>query len=129
MGSGRTELLRAMLGLDHFNSGTVYYKKDATLQKIQPLSLLREVGYVTESRHTDGLFLDMDIANNCTSAKLDSYCKTPVHILDRQNEIRDTQELIQALNIKVPDYKSLASQLSGGNQQKVIFAKWLNKGA
>ena len=71
----------------------------------------------------------MDITNNCTAATLDKYVVGGLKVLDHRKEVADTEGLIRKLNIKVPDSHSLASQLSGGNQQKVIFAKWVNKGA
>ena len=129
MGSGRTELVRAMLGLDRIDAGEVFLMENGKLTKIKKTSLLRKVGYVTESRHYDGLFLDMDITMNCTAAKLDSYCSKKAKFIDTRREAEETRELIRKLNIKVPDENTLASQLSGGNQQKVVFAKWLNKGA
>ncbi len=71
----------------------------------------------------------MDITNNCTAAKLDSYCSKRLKFVNVNKEAEETRDLIRKLNIKVPDEKTRASQLSGGNQQKVVFAKWLNKGA
>lgn len=130
MGSGRTELVRAVLGLDRIDAGEVFFMdKDKSLKKIKKNTLLKKVGYVTESRHYDGLFLNMDITNNCTAAKLDNYCTRRMKFIRADKEVQDTKKLIQKLNIKVPDEKTPASLLSGGNQQKVVFAKWLNKGA
>lgn len=130
MGSGRTELVRAIVGLDRIDGGKVLFKEEGgTLTKIKRSTLLRKIGYVTESRHYDGLFLNMDITNNCTAAKLDSYCSKRLKFIDVNKEAEDTRTLIKSVNIKVPDEKTRASQLSGGNQQKVVFAKWLNKGA
>lgn len=130
MGSGRTELVRAIVGLDRIDGGMVLFKEEGgTLTKIKRSTLLRKIGYVTESRHYDGLFLNMDITNNCTAAKLDSYCSKRLQFIDVNKEAEDARTLIKSVNIKVPDEKTRASQLSGGNQQKVVFAKWLNKGA
>lgn len=130
MGSGRTELIRAMLGLDRIDDGEVFFLNEAgSLSKIKKNALLKKVGYVTESRHYDGLFLDMDITNNCTAAKLESYCSKKLKFVNVNKEVEETRRLIKQLNIKVPNEKTRASQLSGGNQQKVVFAKWLNKGA
>ena len=130
MGSGRTELVRAIVGLDRIDGGMVLFKEEGgTLTKIKRSTLLRKIGYVPESRHYDGLFLNMDITNNCTAAKLDSYCSKRLKFIDVNKEAEDARTLIKSVNIKVPDEKTRASQLSGGNQQKVVFAKWLNKGA
>lgn len=129
MGSGRTELLRAMFGLDRVDGGNVYYREGSSLKPIKKDALLRRCGYVTESRHTDGLFLNMNIAINCTSATLDRYTSKKTKFIDSKKEYSDTEALIKQLNIKVPDPNTIACQLSGGNQQKVIFAKWVNKNA
>ena len=123
-------MIRAMLGLDRIDDGEVFFLNEAgSLSKIKKNALLKKVGYVTESRHYDGLFLDMDITNNCTAAKLESYCSKKLKFVNVNKEVEETRRLIKQLNIKVPNEKTRASQLSGGNHQKVVFAKWLNKGA
>ena len=103
MGSGRTELIRAMLGLDRIDDGEVFFLNEAgSLSKIKKNALLKKVGYVTESRHYDGLFLDMDITNNCTAAKLESYCSKKLKFVNVNKEVEETRRLIKQLNIKVP---------------------------
>ena len=129
MGSGRTELLRAMFGLDRVDGGEVYRLIDGKKQKVNKRDFLRQCGYVTESRHTDGLFLQMDVARNATAATLDKYSSKMGKFINEKREVKDAEELIRRLNIKVPDALTKLYQLSGGNQQKVIFAKWMNRGA
>ena len=129
MGSGRTELVRAMFGLDRVDGGEVYLNTNNILKKVRKSKFLQECGYVTENRHSDGLFLSMNIWQNCTAANLDSYAKNMFKIMNTKKEISETQTLIDALSIKVSSASMLAEQLSGGNQQKVIFSKWMNKKA
>ena len=127
MGSGRTELLRAMFGLERVDGGRIYMDKNGTVKEVKKREFLRACGYVTEGRHTDGLFLTMPVWKNITAANLDKYTSTAIQFLNERKEIKDTKEYIDILSIKVPNAKVRASQLSGGNQQKLVFAKWMNK--
>lgn len=129
MGSGRTELVRAMFGLDRVDGGSVYCLEDGEWKPIKRNVLLRRCGYVTESRHTDGLFLEMDITRNCSAASLERYSVGIGSFIDAKREDADATKLMEMLNIKAPNPHTVVGQLSGGNQQKVIFAKWMNKGA
>ena len=129
MGSGRTETVRAMFGLDKIDAGDVYFDLGNGLEKIHKQKLLEESGYITESRHNDGLFLDMNIWQNCTSSTLGRFSSRIAQFMNTKSEVSSTEKLIQEVNIKVPNAYALASELSGGNQQKVIFAKWMNKNA
>lgn len=129
MGSGRTELIRAILGLDRVPAGKSYINSGGTMKEIKKEALLRSVGYVTEGRHFDGLFLSMPVWKNITSANMDAYSSNGIKFMDDQKERNKAQDLIKLLNIKVPNPNVKVSNLSGGNQQKVIFAKWMDKGA
>jgi ABC-type sugar transport system ATPase subunit len=127
MGSGRTELLRAMFGLERVKGGKVYIRKNEVLKRIKKSDLLKACGYVTEGRHTDGLFLSMPVWKNVTAANLGKYTSTALKLMNEKQEVKETTEYIDILSIKVPNSKVRASQLSGGNQQKVVFAKFMNK--
>ena len=96
-------------------------------KEIKKSHLLNTCGYVTEGRHTDGLFLKMPVWKNITAANLGKYSSTAFNFLNETEEMKETQKYIDVLQIKVPNSKVLASKLSGGNQQKLIFAKWMNK--
>ncbi len=127
MGSGRTELIRAMLGLDPFDSGAILYAEDGELQPIAPSRLLQHCGYVTESRHADGLFDAEPVWKNISATNLNNYAYGPFRFLDTRREADAARDFITSLSIKTPDHTTRVSNLSGGNQQKVIFSKWLNK--
>ena len=128
MGSGRTELIRSMFGLDNVDSCDTYINENGTLQKINKIQLLRRCGYLTENRHNDGLFLDMPCWMNISATNLKNY-SNKFGFLNKKKELDNANGYVKSLNIKVPDATSLAAQLSGGNQQKVIVAKWLDKDA
>lgn len=125
MGSGRTELMRAIYGLDKADKGKVYVAREAGGQlEPVPFSKLRDYcGYVTEGRHDDGIFLPWSIWENVAAPNLSRFVRHG--LLDFKSQKTATEEYIKKLNIKTPSADVKAEQLSGGNQQKVIMAKWL----
>jgi ABC-type sugar transport system ATPase subunit len=127
MGSGRTELLRSILGLDPVDAGSVSLSENGSLKPIAPADLLEHCGYITESRHTDGLFLTQPVWKNITATTLGGYASRVLRFLDTRKEIATAVRYIDTLKIKTPGSSVRAEKLSGGNQQKVVFAKWLNK--
>ncbi len=127
MGAGRTELIRAMLGLDPLDGGTILYTEDGELRPIAPSRLLQQAGYVTESRHADGLFDAEPVWKNVTATNLGAYASGLLRRLDTAREAETARNFIRSLAIKTPDHTTRVENLSGGNQQKVIFSKWLNK--
>lgn len=122
MGSGRTELVRAILGLDPMEGGCIRLDGKAA----NHAELLSQTAYVTESRRTDGLFLDEAIWMNISATTLADYAKGPMRVLDKAAEAATAVSMIERLKIKTPDHRTRAANLSGGNQQKVVFAKWQN---
>ena len=127
MGSGRTETVRAMFGLEKTEGGKIALNLDGKMTPIKKKNLLKYCGYVTEGRHQDGLFLSMPVWENITATDMGKYTNTALKFMKKNEEIATAEEYVKLLEIKVPDSKVLASQLSGGNQQKVVFAKWMNK--
>jgi len=127
MGSGRTELVRAMLGLDRIDAGTTFVLEKGALKRVAPKQLLRYCGYITESRHSDGLFLTETLWKNNTVTTLDEYASPVFKFLDTQREIENSKKYIDLLKIATPGHSTRVQSLSGGNQQKVIFSKWLTK--
>jgi ribose transport system ATP-binding protein len=128
MGSGRTELLRAILGLDRIDGGRIEYRTDRDLRQIVPSELLTHCGYITESRHTDGLFLDQPLWKNVSVTALGEY-QSKWGFLDTGKEIETASKYVDLLKIATPGTATRVASLSGGNQQKVVFAKWLNRKA
>jgi ribose transport system ATP-binding protein len=127
MGSGRTELLRSVLGLDRLDGGHVTLHDEDGPRTIDLYELLERTAYVTESRRTDGLFLDDQIWKNISATTLNQYASGRMQVLDTSAETLTAKNMIERLTIKTPDQQTRAGNLSGGNQQKVVFAKWLNR--
>jgi ABC-type sugar transport system ATPase subunit len=128
MGSGRTELVRAMLGLDPIEGGSIFLTVADQPVKIQPRKLLNHCGYITENRHADGLFLTQPVWKNVTATALARYVSKFLRFLNVTEELKASTAYIDSLRISTGQGPySRADTLSGGNQQKVIFAKWLNR--
>lgn len=128
MGAGRTEILRALYGLDKVDEGTVSLDLDdgKGLQVI-PFAQMREhCGYVTEARHDDGCLLPWSVWENMSAPNLKNYKKNKL-FLDFNKQKEESREYCERLNVKTPSIFTKVSTLSGGNQQKVIMAKWLMK--
>lgn len=126
LGSGRTEIIRALLGLDKRSSGTVtFYDSSMNAQDMRGRELLKHCGYITESRHHDGLFLKLPVFQNFSMSKLKAY-RNQWSLMREKKEREDTQGYVEKLEIKIPGLSANSEQLSGGNQQKLIIARWLN---
>lgn len=123
VGSGRTEALRAIFGADKATAGVI--KVDGEVVRIDSPSQAVSAGIclLTEDRKSQGLMLDMAVAPNTTITKLEAI--TRHGLLQTREETAATQELIDMLSIKAQSPSQLARYLSGGNQQKVVVAKWL----
>ena len=128
MGSGRTELIRAVLGLDSMDSGVIYTFDKGQPTTTSPSRLLQRCGYITESRHTDGLFLKQSVSKNVSVAALGKYAAHALALLRTRKESATADRYIAQLKIATPGHDTRVANLSGGNQQKVILAKWLNRG-
>lgn len=123
MGAGRTELAKAIIGALPISSGEVAVR-GKPLRRASPSKTVQiGIGYITEDRKRDGLFLDRDIQENIISASYGNYCRCGV--IQKKRAQEDALQLKKRVNIKAFDIRQLLSSLSGGNQQKVILAKWL----
>lgn len=128
MGAGRTEILRALYGLDKADEGTVSLDLgDGRGLKVIPFAQMREhCGYVTEASHDDGCLLPWSVWENMSAPNLKNYKKNQL-FLDFNRQKEESSEYCKRLNVKTPSIYTKVSTLSGGNQQKVIMAKWLMK--
>ncbi|HSV30633.1 MAG TPA: sugar ABC transporter ATP-binding protein [Atribacteraceae bacterium] len=122
VGSGRTELARLLFGIDQKDAGRLFFhEKEITLQN--PSDAIRKgIGYLTEDRKGDGLLLSRPIVENVS---LVSLAKVHQFLLTLPWERREVDALSKQMNIKTPSIDQLVVNLSGGNQQKVVIAKWL----
>jgi ribose transport system ATP-binding protein len=119
-GSGRIELAKAIFGDGKINGGTIL-KNGKKFTTDHPTEALYEhVVYLPEDRKTEGLFLDKNISDNIFSARLRK------GFYNNSKANYDSQNLCRDFNIKTPTVKKTIRQLSGGNQQKVMLAKWLS---
>ncbi len=123
VGSGRTEAMRAIFGADKPSSGSIKVNGEIVDVGSPRDSVKAGLCLLTEDRKTQGLMLDMGVAQNTTITKLEAI--TRHGLLQTRDETAATQELIDALSIKAQSPSQLARYLSGGNQQKVVVAKWL----
>jgi ribose transport system ATP-binding protein len=122
-GSGRTELARAIFGMVKSISGKLYLNGHLSNLKSARKAMQAGIAYITEDRKLDGLFLAMSIDRNIAAANLKAL--SGLYFMKRQKEIGLSLKSIESLNIKTGSIDQPVSGLSGGNQQKVLFAKWL----
>lgn len=124
VGAGRTEMLRAIFGVDSMLGGEVRVaSKTLTLRSCRD-AIEAGVALVPEDRKQQGLILEMGIRNNIGLPSLGRHKRGPA-FLNRARERQDASRMIGELRIKTPSDQQLAQYLSGGNQQKIVLAKWL----
>jgi ribose transport system ATP-binding protein len=126
VGSGRSELARCLFGIDKFNAGEVI--KDGQVLKINsPVDTMNYgIGLVPENRKEQGAILSRPIHENMTLSNLKSACYKRFGIFDNKKEQALALALQKRMSIKLGSLNDPISSLSGGNQQKVVIAKWLN---
>lgn len=129
MGSGRTQLLRSLFGLDPVEGGSITIKEDRRSANggTPRMRLVQGMGYLSEDRKGEGLTLNLSIADNVTATKLSACSRWGWLDLTRQR--KQTENLIKALKIKTQGARQAVGALSGGNQQKVIVARLLHQDA
>ncbi len=125
IGARRTDVALALFGIQPATSGSITYKD----QPLRPRSAHEAIGagiaYVSEDRRKLGLAMDLPIRWNMTLATLGKYLRGAGRI-DTTAEVRMAEDYRKRLNIRTPDVEIAVGKLSGGNQQKVMLAKWLN---
>ncbi len=123
VGSGRTEVMRCVTGADHFQSGEV--KIDGRTVRIRsPKSSIRHgVAFLTEDRKRQGLSMNLSVSFNINIASYPAISRAG--FISLRKEARRSEKYVGQLRIKTPSVKQLAMNLSGGNQQKLIVARWL----
>ncbi len=123
VGAGRTELARAIFGADPIDEGEVWLNGSQVDIRSPRDAIRLGIGLVTEDRKALGLILGMVVRENISLANLDSL--TSLGFVNRREEKRVAAQFIEDLMIKTPSYEQQVQNLSGGNQQKVVLAKWL----
>jgi ribose transport system ATP-binding protein len=127
VGAGRTELAEAIFGAAPPESGELILNGRKTKIHSTYEGKNNSIGLVTEDRKETGLVLDMNITKNITITKLNDVQSGIV--LNSRKESQVTKNYIDKLSIKTPSINQLLNNLSGGNQQKVVLAKWLYSGS
>ncbi len=123
MGAGRTETARAIFGADQRDSGEVFIHGKAVNITCPADAVNYGIGYLSEDRKRYGVITGMSVVENTTMAALDEFCSGIVINSGKETEI--AQSYVDALKTKTPTVKQELRKLSGGNQQKVVIAKWL----
>jgi ribose transport system ATP-binding protein len=126
MGSGRTELARMLFGMDSFKSGDIIIR-GVRVSRLSPRSSIHHrLALVTENRREEGLLMNSAISENIALASLSQLATTPLQLIDDEHLLAETQQIAIDLQLKSGAIDRLtAKSLSGGNQQKVVIAKWL----
>ncbi|WP_445429879.1 sugar ABC transporter ATP-binding protein [Bacillus atrophaeus] len=126
MGAGRTEIMRALFGIDRLDSGEIWVAGKKTNIKNPNDAVKKGLGFITENRKDEGLLLDTSIRENIALPSLTSF--SPKGVIDQKREASFVELLINRLTIKTASPETHARNLSGGNQQKVVIAKWIGIG-
>ncbi|WP_127575482.1 sugar ABC transporter ATP-binding protein [Paenibacillus barengoltzii] len=124
VGAQRTELIEALFGLREIQSGTIsIHGKEV---KIRSASEAKKYGLalLTEERRTTGIFPVLSVHENAAIANIDRYV-TPFGLLNERKKKAEANQMVEKLRTKTPSPKTLIMNLSGGNQQKVLLARWL----
>ncbi len=123
VGAGRTELGRAIFGADRISGGKIFLRGKAVTINSPSDAIANRICYLPEDRKTHGVVLILSVGNNLTLASLDRLCFK--NIINRKKERRLAEEYVSKLQIRTPALDRKVMFLSGGNQQKVVIAKWL----
>jgi ribose transport system ATP-binding protein len=128
MGSGRTELLRTIFGADTPDGGAIHVAGSAQPGRIRsPREAVRlGIGFLTEDRKDEGLCLSLDVAANMTLARLEGVSR--LGCVRRTEERSVAEGLAQRIALRYHSLDQPVAELSGGNQQKTLLARWLHRG-
>ena len=127
MGAGRTEMLEALFGLhDKYVSGSLFVEgRPVRIKSVQD-AIRAGMALVPEDRQLQGLIMEMDVAANTTLVSLKKMLS--LGLIDRKKEMELCRRFREKLNIRLASFGQQVATLSGGNQQKVVIAKWLAAG-
>lgn len=123
VGAGRSEVMRAVFGIDKPETGEIFLEGKPAKIKSPTQAIRNGMAMVTEDRKEQGLVLCRSIKENITLASLDQYSKGP--FVKGNMEMDACEDIAQKLTVKMSSLKQFAGNLSGGNQQKVVLCKWM----
>ncbi|HTO67218.1 MAG TPA: sugar ABC transporter ATP-binding protein [Bradyrhizobium sp.] len=126
MGAGRTEVARAVFGADRLQSGEIFVHGKRCAVRTPEHAVAAGIGYLSEDRKRFGLALGMDVEANVVMSNLSRYLSFAGFLKSKPMR-RAAEKFIRLLNIRTPSAAQEVRLLSGGNQQKVVVAKWLDR--
>lgn len=125
MGAGRTEVARLIFGADKKDSGKIFINgKEVTINTPED-AVAHGIGYLSEDRKRYGLIVDKSVEENTVISSLNDFVKG--FFIDKAKSKEVSRKYVESLKTKTPSVSQLVKKLSGGNQQKVVIAKWLVK--
>ncbi|MDF2587000.1 MAG: monosaccharide transporter ATP-binding protein family [Anaerocolumna sp.] len=124
MGAGRTELVKAIFGVDHIDSGEIILDDEKITIKSPTDAIKAGIVCAPEDRKKEGLCTELSIRENIGLANLDHICNR-LGLVNGKKEVTITKKAIKELKIKTPSITQDVKNLSGGNQQKIVVGKWL----
>ncbi len=124
VGAGRTEVARAIFGADPVNAGRIELDGQSLSIRSPRDAIAAGIAYVSEDRKAHGLAVKMSVAHNITLANLGALASR-LGFIDAARERETAEDYIRRLGIRTPSPEQIARLLSGGNQQKIVIAKWL----
>ena len=126
MGAGRTELAKAIVGFDRIQSGTIVVDGADLVPHDTRTGVGIGIGLLTEDRKSEGLMLDLPMKQNASFAALEIFARGP--FMDEAAESAAVRDYVERFSIRTPSLDQPIKLLSGGNQQKVLLARWLLRG-
>ena len=128
MGSGRSEIVRSIFGLERYDSGEVYIEGEKVNIRCPQDAMQHGIGLITENRREEGLMLQQSVQFNIVSSNLPAYKRNVFGFMNHKKELSAARDSVSAFSIKTSGLEKETQFLSGGNQQKVVIAKWINRG-
>lgn len=125
MGAGRTETARALFGADKIDSGSIYINGEKVEIHNPADAVKHGIGYLSEDRKRYGVIVEKTVAENTTMSSLENFANGI--FIDKKKEKEVATKYVEALKTKTPSVEQAVRNLSGGNQQKVVIAKWLTR--
>ncbi len=124
VGSGRTELMRLLFAADKKSKGRIFLRGKEVRADTPRKAVRLGFGYLPEERKTQALLLERDVRENMTIASLPRYSVCP-GVIKKKKEEKDALSFLHRLRMKIPGLSTRIKNLSGGNQQKALLARWL----
>ncbi|GBU09662.1 methyl-galactoside ABC transporter ATPase [Gammaproteobacteria bacterium] len=123
VGSGRTEIAEALFGVHPAQSGSISIDGQEISMNTPAIAIKQGLAFLTEDRKKSGLFLVLSVLDNMCLVNMDDYIKSG--FISHKKMYQDCDKQINTLRIKTPNQAQIIANLSGGNQQKVLLARWL----